>query len=136
MAKCCSAKSIGILLVMLLMIGTAEAMVIKNQYKGLQPPQDAKRLEDFQSMPKPQRLALVKKSTESYYVWVGETASSYCLPSGPACYLFDVDGRLVDWTPDSGDASPQMKELCSLAWENTPISLVEAVSQTKKAVKK
>ncbi len=78
------------------MIGTAEAMVIKNQYKGLQPPQDAKRLEDFQSMPKPQRLALVKNSTAHYYVWVGGTASSYCLPSGPACYLLmSMDGL---WT--------------------------------------
>lgn len=56
---------------------------------------DMTLMEFAASMQPPQGLAVVDDDGSSKIVWVGETAM-WSLPSGPACYVFDAKGRLVE----------------------------------------
>jgi hypothetical protein len=57
------------------------------------------------SMSPPHALAVVEDAASSKIVWVGETAM-WSLPSGPACYVFDSKGTLVEWDVSTGDGEP------------------------------
>jgi hypothetical protein len=43
-------------------------------------------------------------------VWIGETAL-WALSSGPACYVFDAAGTLVEWNVSTGDGEPTTRFL-------------------------
>jgi len=82
------------------------AWVIKLEMDAMSPPPNVKTFEEFATvMPPPARLALVRHGTEFFVVWVGDYCGPVFVPSGPACYLFDSSGTLLQWTPDTGDGS-------------------------------
>lgn len=53
---------------------------------------------------KPFRLAEVDVSGLRYLVWIGSPKGTmFRLGSGPPCYVFDMRGTLVGWSPISND---------------------------------
>ncbi len=48
-----------------------------------------------------------------YLVWFGEKSGPIDIPSGPSCYLFDADGKLLDWQLETGDGGRVEKFLQS-----------------------
>lgn len=49
---------------------------------------------------------------------------SWALPSGPTCYVFDAEGKLVGWVRDSGD-SPQWQQKWGDGWKREPLGSAE-----------
>lgn len=49
------------------------------------------------------RVTKVQVKTKTYWVAYTPIESGWSVPSGPAAYVFDQSGTLIDWTGDSGD---------------------------------
>ncbi len=47
----------------------------------------------------------IERGTTQYFVATLPVGSGLALPSGPPAYVFDSEGRLVDWSGDTGDDS-------------------------------
>ena len=54
-------------------------------------------------MPAPEQVYLVERDGVRYYVFVGPLPPSPAVASGHPRYVFDREGRVVDWTADVGD---------------------------------
>lgn len=81
---------------------------------ALMPPPGVETITDFAArMPAPRRLELVQQGGRDYLVWFGETSGPIDIPSGPSCYLFDADGKLLDWQLETGDGGRVEKFLQS-----------------------
>jgi hypothetical protein len=73
------------------------------EMKRLSPPGDT--LADFLAgMPEPREWRVISVEGKEYLVAHGEMRHLLTGPSGAAAYIFDRAGRLVVWTPDTGDA--------------------------------
>src|SRR5207302_9745591 len=69
----------------------------------------------FQNFGPPSYVRVMQRNDKIYYEilgqargsrqWVGSICVFAALPSGPPAYIFDGNGHLVEWTPDSGDDS-------------------------------
>jgi hypothetical protein len=82
------------------------AWVIKLEMDAMSPPPNVKTFEEFAAvMPPPTWLAAVTHGNELSIVWRGDRCGPVFVPSGPACYLFDSRGTLLQWSPDTGDGS-------------------------------
>jgi hypothetical protein len=54
----------------------------------------------------PARAFKIQKAGETFFIAMSPMDTSFALtPSGPAAYVFDDTGRMVDWTDDIGDDS-------------------------------
>jgi len=51
----------------------------------------------------PGHVKRVKRAGETYHIAHSPMDTRYALPSGPAAYVFDQDGQLVDWSHDVDD---------------------------------
>jgi len=51
----------------------------------------------------PSRVVRVQKDNAAFLVAYGPKDTWLAIPSGPAAYVFDRNGKLIDWTWDSGD---------------------------------
>lgn len=51
----------------------------------------------------PSSVGKANKGGATYYVAYSPMDSWLAVPSGPAAYVFDETGQLVDWTSDTGD---------------------------------
>lgn len=91
----------------------------------LTPPPTATTLQAFaEVMPSPKRLALITDSGETKLVWVGDVAL-WSLPSGPACYVFNSSGKLVQWNLTTGDGEPTT-ELLYASYDCDELTIAEA----------
>ena len=52
--------------------------------------------------PKPMRVTCITVGTNLYWQIFGPAGRS--MASGPSAYAFDSSGKLIGWTPDSGDS--------------------------------
>ena len=92
----------------------------------LTPPPSATTLEAFADcMPPPQRLAAIKDGGATRVIWIGETAM-WSLASGPSCYVFDANGKLVQWDWETGDGQTTTRFL-QPAWEADPLTIQQAI---------
>lgn len=66
------------------------------------PPSDVTDINSFSRWQRGANSFTVRTGTDQYFLAVGGFAG--ILPSGPAISVFDRSGRLLDWTPDSGDS--------------------------------
>lgn len=53
----------------------------------------------------PGRIYTLRRGAETYFVALSPLDTWLALPSGPAGYVFDLRGGLVDWSPDIGEDS-------------------------------
>jgi hypothetical protein len=100
---------------------------VRGEQNRLAPPEGVDTLDDFaESMPAPTKLAIVEESSTTYVVWIGEYATTWLLPSGPSCYVFDDAGDLLDWDWITGDGQSTTR-LCELAWAAEALTVDEAI---------
>ncbi|MFO0547771.1 MAG: hypothetical protein U0271_05245 [Polyangiaceae bacterium] len=93
--------------------------------RGLAP--TSRHLEAFVStMPDDARLALFERGGDKQIVCIGPRAPLYTFPSGPAAYVFDETGALVDWTADLGDSPDRFTDLQTA--RGTPLTRDEALA--------
>ena len=81
----------------------------------LAPPTGCATLECFmQNMPPAVHLSKITWNGQSRIVWIGDRMRGLSLPSGPACYVFDQNGQLIDWSPETGEGGV-LDEISSIA---------------------
>jgi len=79
---------------------------IDREAAELAPPEGVGSFSPFaEQVRPPTRLVVVQHEGENYFVWYGQLAGPLYLPSGPSCYLFDLDGSLIEWVPETGEAN-------------------------------
>lgn len=54
---------------------------------------------------KPSRVSKVEKQGETFFIAYSPMDTWLAMPSGPAGYVFDKSGQMVDWSGDTGDDS-------------------------------
>lgn len=110
-------------IVVWLLVATAEK-------KRLRPPEGVATLAGFaDAMPPPTRLAIIEDDGTQYVIWIGDIAH-WSLPSGPACYVFDRSGKLVEWDTETGDGQSTTRFL-RRAWDAKELSVEEAIIFTR-----
>ena len=73
----------------------------------LRPPEGVLDFPDFATrMPPADQLYLARKGAEEYIVWIGKRGRPPLAASGPACYVFDRRGELVDWCDETDEGHP------------------------------
>lgn len=55
--------------------------------------------------PSAEQFVAVDVSGQQYVIAYGPAGRWFLMASGPAAYVFDSSGKLVDWSPDIGDDS-------------------------------
>lgn len=80
-------------------------MLSAREARKLKPPPSVTTIQDFlQQMPSPMYVRRFAFGEATYFEVWGQLGGTIRLPSGPPSYIFDPNGRLVDWTSDRGDA--------------------------------
>lgn len=51
----------------------------------------------------PERVQRIEKKGSTYFIAYGPMDYGLAVPSGPAAYVFEESGALVDWSSDIGD---------------------------------
>ena len=73
-------------------------------YAKLSPGPDERTFAGFARTPRADReLVWIDHEGHRLLVARGPTAPALTFPSGPAAYVFDEKGEMIDWTPDVGD---------------------------------
>ena len=111
----------------LLPFGLVAALVIgyvvaeRIALSGARPPKDLKTFEEFQTWKRGKiiREGTFQNSVGTFRVLLAPAGG--LLASGPSAYLFDDQGRFIDWTPDMGDV-PTVKNRFDLTSGNVKIS--------------
>jgi hypothetical protein len=75
-------------------------------------------------VPRPVRIAIVTRLGSERLVWVGPIPT-LTIRSGPPCYIFDRNGILVDWCPETGEGW-RSDDLKIAAFREKALSLDEA----------
>ena len=79
-----------------------------------------------ESLPTPKAVGKLSKDGGDYYIFYGPIKAPLALPSGPPAYVFDMNGKLVDWAKDPGE-NPRF----SSAWAGFKRETVEIDSFEK-----
>jgi len=96
----------------------------------LVPPASATTLKAFsEQMPPPKRLAKIDENGSTKIVWTGD-AALFSLVSGPACYVFDERGNLIQWDLSTGDGEPTTPLLYK-TFKQPEMTLNEALAFTR-----
>ena len=110
-----------------LLVGVLGAwyLIASAERSRLTPPTDATLTTFADAMPPPQRLASISDAGETRIVWVGEL-SRWSFPSGPACYVFDSTGQLIQWDYETLDGQATSKFL-QRAWDADQLTIEGAI---------
>jgi len=115
---------IGLLLLISYLVIAGRALA------ALAPPEGVDTLAEFsRTMPPPRHLADIGEPGHSRLVWIGETAL-IALPSGPSTYVFDENGKLIDWSPTTGDGESITHD-CQIAWQLPTLSIDETLMRVR-----
>ena len=80
----------------------------------------------------PEKIIKSKQKSGLYYVAFSPMDTWFALPSGPAAYVFNDDGHLVDWTADSEDDPAFYEQWLQSAQPSTLAELVKAAARLKR----
>ncbi|HTU27044.1 MAG TPA: hypothetical protein VMF30_16675 [Pirellulales bacterium] len=102
-------------------------LAYENFYTGyLTPPSPHCTLAELAGcVPAPVRLAFVTGQGATRLVWIG-SIPRFAVRSGPPCYVFDTQGRLIDWRAETGEGW-SLDPLRIAAYDEPAISLDEAL---------
>jgi len=103
------------------------------QLKRLAPPEGVTTFAEFaKSMPPPRHLAVVEENGQPTIIWIGERAAFPAVPSGPACYRFDGQGQLLDWSAQTGEGG-QLDQVAAKAQRSPSLPLEEVAGRLQPA---
>ena len=126
-------RSETVVLTLLLVLIVAYVFEVRRERLRLAPPQGVATLSAFvDAMPPPQRLELVHNDGHGYIAWTGNLSGPCDLPSGPSCYIFNDNGHLVDWQPETGDGGP-VEDFLRSSVKQKQLTLDEALRMTRNA---
>ncbi|WP_406694075.1 hypothetical protein V5E97_23820 [Singulisphaera sp. Ch08] len=74
-------------------------------------------------VPPPSHLAVVLQQGTQRIVWIGPLPP-YTIRSGPPCYVFDARGRLLGWSPQTGEGG-RWDEWARAAYRSKTLRLEE-----------
>ena len=97
---------IGVIVIFTFFVVGMVAMTILN-IKRLSPSSPGIQISDFaREKAAPQAIVPFEKNDRTYFGWIAElsTLDTITVVSGPAVYVFDEFGIMVDYTIDIGDA--------------------------------
>jgi hypothetical protein len=77
----------------------------------------------------PRHLAFVVSDDKNRYVWLGR--DHMLLGSGPPVYVFDDQGRLLEWSPDTGEGG-KLDAIAREAFLAPRMTVAEAQEQISK----
>ena len=106
--------------------------------RALRPPGSVETFDSFLSWrPEVSSFWRFSNSDGTFVIASGmlENASPFYLPSGPAEYVFDEEGTMVDWTTDNGDAPEFLEQWGRPALDREAISLSRAKAELSAAPK-
>lgn len=100
--------------------------VVGPPWKRFMPPEGMETIDDLIArLPETYRFAAVEHDGQAYVVWVGRPRG--VIVSGPPVCVFDAEGRLVDWSADTGDSTNRfVREMHALANQSKPIDAKDA----------
>ena len=111
-------------LVFLTLAGLIFALYEAWAWQQVKPASPNMTITEFSSqMPSPQKLAIVEHDGVRYIVWIGRYPRSIVPASGPPCYVFDADGKLVDWSLDTGDDHKLAHFFDEASWKEDEVNL-------------
>lgn len=103
---------------------------VVRERRKLAPPKNVTTLVAFaDQMPPPRGLALIRHHGSEYIAWRGEISGPVDLPSGAAYYLFDTNGNLFKWQPETGDGGP-VDDILKSSEAMQTLTFQEAVAMT------
>lgn len=106
---------------------------VERERARLAPPAGVKDLAAFStSVSPPRRLTVVQHDGGEYIVWYGELSGPLDKPSGPSCYLFDSDGTLIDWQPETGEGA-RIDRFLESSSKGREITVQEALKMVKRS---
>ncbi|WP_152050023.1 hypothetical protein [Tautonia marina] len=113
------------------MLGILGLLIIGPPWKRFMPPEGMETIDDLIAvLPETYRFAAVEHDGTSYVVWVGRPRGP--IVSGPPVCVFATNGRLVDWSGDTGDSNNQfVREMHARANQTDPISKDEAIAMCR-----
>ncbi|MFA5260652.1 MAG: hypothetical protein WC450_05425, partial [Candidatus Omnitrophota bacterium] len=78
----------------------------------------------------PDKVVKSRQKSGAYYIAFSPMDTWFALPSGPAAYVFNDTGILVDWTADSEDDPAFYEQWLDAARPSTLAEMVKTVSQS------
>ncbi|WP_169975075.1 hypothetical protein [Tautonia rosea] len=113
------------------MLGILGLLIIGPPWKQFMPPEGMETIDDLiAALPETYCFAAVEHEGMPYVVWVGRPRGP--IVSGPPVCVFDTNGRLVDWSGDTGDSNNQfVREMHGLAFRSASISTDEAIARCR-----
>lgn len=89
----------------ILVILFSPVFIGRYQYAGATPPQNVKSLSDFREKMDPGNFEYFKfgRDDREFYEARHLLPFWFTIRSGPCCYVFDSEGKLIDWIADNGD---------------------------------
>lgn len=112
-------------------LGILGLLIIGPPWKRFLPPEGMETIDDLiAALPETYCFAAVEHEGTPYVVWVGRPWG--LLVSGPPVCVFDAEGRLVDWSADTGDSNNRfVRKMHGLAFRSAPISKDEAIAMCR-----
>jgi hypothetical protein len=65
--------------------------------------------------------------TEERLVWIGKPPGPLSVSSGGPCYVFDLNGTLESWVPETGEGG-KLDHISRLAFQHESVSVDEALA--------
>jgi len=78
-----------------------------------------------ESLPPPESVLKLRVGEGEFYALSGPVSVLLALSSGPPVYIFDSEGKLLDWTLDSGDDPRFSERWGALRGEEIPLAEFE-----------
>jgi len=94
---------VGVIIAVPILLLGGRVLLDQIPMSAARPPGNIQTLEDFQNWKRAEIVGTGTFSTVSVTYTVVLAPAGRYLASGRSAYLFDEQGRFVDWTPDMGD---------------------------------
>jgi len=108
-------------------------LVVQVTRRSFSPPDNAKTIAQLSRTGEPiEHLSAVAVGSDSFYVWLGRTVW-LAAPSGPACYVFDSAGKMVAFTPTTGDG--ELGVYCDGWWKRSTLTLSQVLVDIERSGK-
>ncbi len=95
---------------------------------AVSPPKGVTHLSDFaKHMKPPRKLSRIQFDGQELIVWEGQLKPFPAVSSGPACYVFDLRGNLLEWSSETGEGG-RVSEILAATRSAKGMALEEVIA--------